>query len=178
MKNQIFDRFSNTSAAALAFKSLLTTELPESLLPFYLGLDAEARRARFGAAVSDASIARHCRGLNVTRAIVLACEGLGGVVAAIELHALTPDWSDAELALTCTATSDQTTIVAHLAQLAAFAAGKRGCRALIISPCLHEQAFIEIFRGMGRATRQDDGVRIDISEYARLERRLNFLSWP
>jgi hypothetical protein len=171
MKNSTASEFSHSSYSALVFKSLTAGEVEASLLPFYLGLDFDARRRRFGGGVGDDAIRRHCRGLNLDNAIVLACSGKTGVIAAIELHPLGSDWDDTELALAESAAADRTTIVAHLLQLAAFAAGKRGCTTFVIPSCSSERDFIELLRGMGRVRMHEDVLRLELGEYASLHRR-------
>jgi hypothetical protein len=170
MKNSSAGEFSQSPDSALLFKSLIASDLEASLLPFYLGLDFDARRKRFGGAVSDDAVRRHCRGLNLDNAIALACSGQSGIVAAIELHPLGSDWEDTELALAECTKADRTTIVAHLLQLAAFAAGKRGCTTFIIQSCSSERDFLELLRGMGRLRMQADAIRLELGDYASLHR--------
>src|ERR1700753_1752242 len=114
MKNSTASEFSHLSDSSLVFKSLAAGDIGHALLPFYLSLDFETRRRRFGGGVSDEAIRRHCEGLDPKNAMVLACAGQGGLLAAIELHALSPDWEHAELAVAEHAKSDRLTIVAHL----------------------------------------------------------------
>jgi hypothetical protein len=167
MKNSAASEFSHVSNPALVFKSLTACDVGLSLRPFYLGLDFDARRRRFGGAVSDDAIWRHCQGLDLEKAIVLACAGETGLLAVIELHALAPDWEHAELALAESAKADRTTIVAHLLQLAAFAAGKRGCTAFVVPSCSTERDFLHLLRGMGRAEMRADVLWLELGEYAR-----------
>ena len=117
MKNTVARELFVPESNALSFKSLLPFEIRSALLPFYLGLDFDGRRARFGAGISDSVIAKHCANLNLDHAIVLACEAADRFVAAIELHPVAPDWKNVELALACPTTSDETAIVAHLKSL-------------------------------------------------------------
>jgi hypothetical protein len=170
MKNSTASEFSHSSNSALLFKSLTASDVEVSLLPFYLGLDFDARRRRFGGAVSDNAIRQHCRGLNLDNAIILACSGKAGLIAAIEVHPLASGWEDSELALAECANADRTTIVAHLLQLAAFAAGKRACTTFVIPSCSSERDFLELLRGMGRVRMQEDVLRIELGEYATLHR--------
>jgi len=170
MKNSAASEFPRAQDSALLFKSLTTGEIESSLLPFYLGLDFDARRRRFVGAMSDEAIRRHCRGLNLDHAIVLACSGPAGLVAAIELHPLTSGWEDTELALAECARADRITIVAHLLQLAAFAAGKRGCSTFVIPSCSTERDFLDLLRGMGRLRVEADALRLELGEYASLHR--------
>src|ERR1700761_3712502 len=74
MKNTVAKELFIPESNALSFKSLLPFEIRSGLVPFYLGLDFDGRRARFGAGMSDSAIVRHCANLNLDLAIVLACE--------------------------------------------------------------------------------------------------------
>jgi hypothetical protein len=163
MKNQTAGEFSRPANSALIFKSCSASEIATSLLPFYLGLDCDARHQRFGAVTSDEAIAQHCKQLNPDNAIVLACAGPEGIIAAIELHALAYGWADTELALVSRSCADQTTIVAHLLQLAALAAGKRGCTTFVVSPYASEHQFLELLRGLGRVRCHADSLRLELS---------------
>ncbi|MBR0695168.1 hypothetical protein [Bradyrhizobium lablabi] len=144
-------------------------DLNRLLPPFYLGLDFDARRARFGCAVSDESIIRYCSGLNTDQAVVVGCCGPAGLVAAIELHPLSSSWDDAELAIAEAVTTDRIMILGHLLQLAAFAAGKRGCGALVISLGAFERDLLRLLRGMSRVRVRGDSARVELDEYARLQ---------
>jgi hypothetical protein len=171
MKTTTASDFSRNCHATLSFKSLTADELTSSLLTFYLGLGFDARRSRFGGAVSDESIEKHCRALDPGSSLVLACAAPSGLLAAIELHPLSGTWDDTELALTDCAASDRMTIIAHLLQLAAFAAGERGCSTFIVSHDVPEASLRELLRGMGRVRRQDDTLRVELGEYAGLRHR-------
>jgi hypothetical protein len=171
MKNSTASEFSHSSYSSLLFKSLTASDVEALLLPFYLGLDFEARRRRFGGGVSDDAIRQHCHKLNLDNAMVLVCSGKTGVIAAIELHPLGSDWEDTELALAECAKADRATIVAHLLQLAAFAAGKRGCATFVIPSCSSERDYIELLRGMGRVRMHADLLRLELGEYVSLHRR-------
>ena len=86
MKTSNAVEFSTQTAGSLAFRSLSTAELEALLRPFYLGLRFDDRRARFGAAVSDGSIASYCRELPSGEAVVIGCVAPDGLVAVVELH--------------------------------------------------------------------------------------------
>jgi hypothetical protein len=157
-----------SSIAPYSFRSLSTEDIDGLLLPYYLGLDFDARRARFGGAVSDSSIRQYCQGLDFDRAIVLACLDTANLVAVIELHSIAPDWRCAELVLASSATGDQTTILGHLLQLAAFAAGKRGCAALMLTNEAQNREALALLGGMASTRLQEDDVFVDLDDYARL----------
>ena len=160
--------FGAQRASTVSFKSLSAEDLKTLLPPFYLGLDFDARRARFGGAVSDDSIIRHCTGLDPDDTAVLGCIGPSGLIAAIELHPLSPFWEDVELAVADRATADRIMILGHLLQLAAFAAGKRGCNTFIVPLGPFERDLLRLLRGLGRVRVVGDTARVDLGEYARL----------
>lgn len=168
MKTSNANEFSARGASSVSFKSLSVADIRSLLAPFYLGLDFDARRARFGCAVSDHSIMRHCADIEPENAVVLGCIGGAGLIAAIELHPLSPVWEDVELAVADKATSDRITILGHLLQLAAFAAGKRGCNHIIVPLGPFERDLLRLLRGIGRVRVQGGCARVDLGEYARL----------
>jgi hypothetical protein len=169
MKTSNANEFCAPTLSTISFKSLSADDVQTLLLPFYLGLDLDARRVRFGCAVSDHSIMRHCAGLDLNHAMVLGCVGPAGLIAAIELHPLSSIWEDVELAVADrAATSDRIMILAHLLQLAAFAAGKQGCNTFIVPLGPFERDLLRLVRGIGRVRVQGDSARVDLGEYARL----------
>ncbi len=171
MKTSHATEFLPSSPSTVSFKSLSAEDLQTLLPSFYLGLDFDARRARFGGAVSDDSIIRHCSGLDPDAAEVLGCAGPAGLIAVIELHPLSPFWEDVELAVAESATVDRIMILGHLLQLAAFAAGKRGCNTFIVALEPFERDLIRLLRGIGRVRVQGESARVDLGEYARLHDR-------
>jgi hypothetical protein len=169
MKTSNTAEFSAPSESTLSFKSLSPEDICLLLPPFYSGLGFDSRRARFGCAVSDDAIERHCAGLRPEQCVVLGCLGPTGLIAAIELHPLSPSWEDVELAVADRATADRITILAHLLQLAAFAAGNRGCSTFIVPLCASDQELLTLLRSIGRVRVQDDHARVDLGDYARLQ---------
>lgn len=153
------------SAPAFCFKSLAAKDLP-SLVSFYLQLDFDARRRRFGGTVSDHSLRQYCAMLNLDRSVVLGCFDPAGLVAAIELHPLIENWEAAELAVAGRHARHTTNIISHLLQLAAFVVGERGCNTLIVPFHSRQFCLIELLRGMGRVRVHDDSARLDVSDYA------------
>jgi hypothetical protein len=158
----------STSPVVCSFRALSVEDRP-SLRRFYLGLDFDERRRRFGGAVSDCSIAGHCGGIDWNQAIVLACFGAQDILSVVELHPISPAWDRAELALVCKAHGDSQTIVAHLLQIAAFAAGKAGCRELLLSRDGLAGDTLDILRGMGRVVTGPEHVTVDLGEYAKIQ---------
>ena len=160
------DGVSATKSSSISFRSLSVGDLSSLLPRFYLSMGFDARRARFGCAVSDDSITRHCLRLDLERSVILGCIGDIGLLAAIELHPLSSTWEDVELAVTEDLTTDKVMILGHLLQLAAFVAGKRGCIAFIASLNPSEYDLLRLLRSMGRVRVQGESARVDISEYA------------
>jgi hypothetical protein len=158
----------STSSVVCSFRAL-SVEDRQSMHRFYLGLDFDERRRRFGGAVSDCSIARHCAGIDWNQAVVLACFGAQDILAVVELHSLSSAWDRAELALVCKPHGDSQTIIAHLLQLAAFAAGKAGCRELLLSRDGLAGDTLDILRGMGRVFVGAEQVAVDLGEYAKIQ---------
>jgi hypothetical protein len=160
--------FSTPIASTISFRSLSKDDLSALLPSFYLGLDFDARQARFGGAVSDDSIIRHCRELDSNQTVVLGCIEPTGLITAIELLPLSSTWEDAELAFAENARIDRIMILGHLLQLAAFTAGNRGCNTFIVPlrPC--ESDLRRLLRSMGRVRIQGESARVDLSEYASL----------
>jgi len=171
MKTSNVTDFVAANTSTISFKSLSSEDLHSLLQLFYLGLDFDARRVRFGCAVSDDSIIRHCSGLDLSNVEVLGCFGPAGLIAAIELHPLSPTWEDVELSLAENTTADKIMILGHLLQLAAFAAGKRGCNALVVQLERPDCDLLRLLRCMGRIRVLGDSARVDISEYARMHSR-------
>jgi hypothetical protein len=168
MKTSTSQEFYLPNASTISFRSLSVNDLDDLLLPFYLGLDFDTRRARFDCAVSDDSITRHCHGLDFDEAIVLGCLAPIGLIAAIELHSLSSDWDYVEFAFAISATKDRIMILGHLLQLAAFAVGKRGCNTLLVPMEFPDREMLDLLRSMGRVCFQSDSAFVDLDEYARL----------
>lgn len=171
MKTSDNVEFSVAGASTTSFKSLSGQEIRMLLAPLYVSLDAEARRARFGCAVSDASIVRHCRGLDLKQVVVLGCIGPSGLIAAIELHPMSSTWEEVELAVADRAGDDRILILGHLLQLAAFAAGQRACTTLVVEWERPDHGLLRLLRSLGRVRQHDSGAHVDVAEYARLLER-------
>lgn len=148
-----------------SFRSLSEGEIESLVQPFYLGLGFDARRSRFGGATSDDAIVRYCRELAPKQAMLIGCIEQAGLVAVIELH---PCADVAELAFASAAGCERLLIYGHLLQLAAFAAGKRGCRELLAPVELIEPEVLELLRSMGQVSIRDGIASVDLDEYARL----------
>lgn len=155
--------YENTTAAS--FRSLSDADIEALLLPFYLGLGFDARRVRFGCAMSDAAIARYCRELASKDSMLFGCIESIGLVSVVELHAHA---NSAELAFASAAKCERLLIYGHLLQLAAFAAGRAGYRELLVSVELIEPEVLELLRGMGQVSIREGTASVDLGEYARL----------
>jgi hypothetical protein len=151
--------------AAASFKSLSEGDIEALLQPFYLGLGFDARRTRFGCATSDDAILRYCRELASKDCMLFGGIEPTGLVAVVELH---PHAHSAELAFASVAKSERVLIYAHLLQLAAFAAGRRGYRELLVSIELIEPEVLDLLRSMGQVGICEGTARVDLGEYARL----------
>ncbi|PSO20133.1 hypothetical protein [Bradyrhizobium sp. MOS002] len=153
------------AAGSLSFRSLSADEIEGLLRLFYLGFPFDERRARFGGAVSDGSIARYCRELPRREVVVIGCLAPDGLVAVAELH---PYGDCMELALAGRDTIDTITIYGHVLQLAAFEAGRRGCRNLVMNLELARAEALDLVRGMGHMCVQDETATVQLGDYARL----------
>lgn len=158
------NQLSPSSASTILYKSLSADDLRELLPPFYLGLDFDARRARFGCAVSDDSIIRHCRGLEFGQVVVLGCIAPIGLIVAIELYPLLPAWEVAEVAIAERATRGRMNIIGHLLQIAAFDLEKRGCTTLVVPLSPSEHDLRRMLHGVGRVWIRGDNAHVDFEE--------------
>lgn len=143
--NKMDTPFSRSRFNGFTFKRLSDFEVNLLLEPFYLTLDGDARRARFACAVSNDSIARYCRRLDLKDVTVLGCVFRGKLIAAIELH---PFGSKCEMAFANTA-QDRQTIFRQLLLLAVELAGISGCRSLIVLSDPIEPEVVSILQEMG-----------------------------
>jgi hypothetical protein len=145
---------------------LLTANDADRLETFYLGLDFDSRRARFGGAQSDQSIVAYCQSIDWQRAVIIARGGSRLLDAVLEVHPLSQGWDRAEITLTSPLDCDRDHIFAELLQLAALTAGRRGCRSFVMY--LNEGCFnpVGILRDIGRSADDGEILSLDISEYA------------
>jgi hypothetical protein len=144
----------------------LTANDVDRLEAFYLGLDFDHRRRRFGGGQSNEAVVAYCRAINWTNTIVIARGGPRLLDAVLEIHPLSGKWDRAEISLTCPLDCDRSRIYAELFQLAAFAAGERGCTKLVM--CLNAGCceLIPILDGIGRRSSDGETLHIDTSDYA------------
>jgi hypothetical protein len=133
---------------------------------FYLSLDFDDRRARFGGGQSDESIIRYCRTIDWKHAVVVARGSSHLLDAVLEIHPLSRDWDRAEITLTSPLDCDRNRIFAELLQLAALTAGARGCKTFVMY--LNEGCFdnVGMLCDIGRKSADGELLSFDISEYA------------
>jgi hypothetical protein len=165
MKNSNAVEFLTPAAGSRSFRSLSAAELVGLLCSLYLAFCFDQRRARFGAAVSDESIARYCRELAQREVLVVGCLAPDGLVAVAELH---PCRDSIELALAGRDTDDRITIYGHLLQLVAFEARRRGCRRLVMNMEIAGPEPLDLLRGIGPLCIQDEIATVDLDDCARL----------
>ena len=144
----------------------LTANDADKLGAFYLSLDFDSRRARFGGGQSDQSIVKYCRTVDWRRAIIIARAGSYLLDAVLEVHPLSENWDRAEITLTSPLDCDRHHIFAELLQLAALTAGGRGCKTFLMY--LDDGCFdvLGSLGDIGRKSRDGEVLSLDISEYA------------
>jgi hypothetical protein len=128
----------------------LTSDDTGRLTRFYLGFDFEARRSRFGDAVSDDAIIEYCDAIEWRHSVLIARDGVLGLQAVLEIHPLSQQWDCAELIAACPDDDDRLHILAQLLQIAAFSAGQRGCRTFLVPLDDTTREILPLLQGMGR----------------------------
>jgi hypothetical protein len=144
----------------------LTIHDTNRLATFYLGLDFDNRRARFGGGQSDESIVTYCRSIDWQHAVIIARGSSHLLDAVLEIHPFSQSWDRAEITLTSPLDCDRNHIFAELLQLAALTAGGRGCKSLVMY--LNDGCFnpVGILGDIGRTSDDGEMLSLDISEYA------------
>jgi hypothetical protein len=144
----------------------LTANDSDRLETFYLGLDFDSRRARFGGGQSDQSIVTYCRSIDWQRAVIIARGSSHLLDAVLEIHPLSQSWDRAEITLTSPLDCDRNHIFAELLQLAALTAGERGCKSFVMY--LNDGCFntVGILGDIGRTSDDGEVLSLDIGEYA------------
>jgi hypothetical protein len=128
----------------------LTSDDSGRLTRFYLGLDFEARRSRFGDAVADDAIIDYCDAIEWRHSVLIARDGAQGLKAVLEIHPLSQQWDCAELIAACPDDDDRLHIFAQLLQIAAFSAGQHGCRTFLVPLDDTSREILPLLQGMGR----------------------------
>jgi hypothetical protein len=103
------------------------------LAALYQVADFDARRARFGAAVSEDSVRRHLRRLDLNQTLVIGAFRHGRMDAAMELHSFFDNWERAEIAFIGRRRFPKT-LHAALLDAAIGEARDRGCETLYFEP--------------------------------------------
>jgi hypothetical protein len=143
----------------------LTANDVDRLCAFYLGLDFDDRRHRFGGGHSDESIVTYCRAIDWQRAIIIARGSSYLLDAVLEIHPLVENQDRAEITLTCPLNCDRSSIFAELFQLAALTAGKHGCRKFLMYLNEGCSEAIDILGDAGRKSRDGQMLSFDIGDY-------------
>jgi hypothetical protein len=144
---------------------ILTANDVNRLSAFYLSLDFDGRRRRFGGGRSDESIVAYCQTINWQRTIIIARGSSYLLDAVVEIHSLSEDWNHAEITLTCPLQCDRSRIFAELFQLAALTGGGRGCRKFVMYLNDGCSEFIDTFGDAARKSCDGEVLNIDIRDY-------------
>jgi hypothetical protein len=129
----------------------------------YCALGAPARRRRFYAAVSDASIRSHCESLSRKGALVLGAFQSNRMDAAIEVVPFSPLWEAAEIAVT-TFHRNSGRLIQELLRLAVQEAQQRGCESLVSVLDDEDPALLPLLASHGELEFDEGLARIDISD--------------
>jgi hypothetical protein len=144
----------------------LTANDLDKIEAFYLALDFDNRRQRFGGGQSDEAIVSYCRMIDWTNTIVIGRGSFHLLDAVLEIHPLSSNWDRAEITLTCPLDCDRSRIFAELFQLAAFAAGERGCTKFVVYLNAGCSELVPILHSLGEHTSDGEVLNIDTSGYA------------
>jgi hypothetical protein len=159
---EVCDEIQSGSARASRF---LTLEDADRLTQFYLGFDYAARRGRFGVEVSDGEIIGYCSGIEWRHSVLIAYAGVR-LEALLEIHPLSQQWDCAELIAACPDRGDCSHSFAQLLQVAAFAAGQRGCRTFLVPWNDTSREILPLLQGMGRVRIATTQACVDLGGYA------------
>jgi hypothetical protein len=143
----------------------LTANDVDKLSVFYLSLDFDGRRDRFGGGQSDESVVAYCRAIDWQRAIIIARGSSHLLDAVLEIHPLSENWDRAEITLTCPLDCDRSHIFAELFQLAALTAGGRGCTKFVMYLNDGCSEAIDILGDAGRKSCDGEVLNFDIGDY-------------
>lgn len=133
---------------------------------FFADLDFDEKRSRFGGAVSAASITAYCRSLIVSEAILTGYFIEGRLIALVEVHPLKTSFLRAEIAVCCPRRDGRAEAIAHLIQVAAFAAAERGCRIFVYDDVAADPLVSLMLREIGSSHRSGDLIYSDIGGYS------------
>jgi hypothetical protein len=155
----------------------LTAEDVDRLTQFYLGFDFAARRGRFGLEVSDGEIVGYCTGIEWRHSVLIAHAGAACLEALLEIHPLSQQWDCAELIAACPDRGDCSQSFAQLLQVAAFAAGQRGCRTFLVPWNDTSREILPLLQGMGRVRIATTQACVDLGGYAIPRERKDKAMW-
>jgi hypothetical protein len=152
------------SANELGEHSFRILEAHESyrLEALYCALDVPARRRRFCAGMSDASIRSHCESLPGKGALVIGAFQFNRMDAAIEVVPFSPLWEAAEIAVT-TFHRNSGRLIRRLLRLAVEEARQRGCESLVTMLEDEDPALVPLLASHGELELDEGLARIDIS---------------
>jgi hypothetical protein len=168
------------AASPVRASRFLTADDTGRLTRFYLGFDFEARRSRFGEAVCDDAIIDYCDAIEWRRSILIARAGAVDLKAVLEIHPLSQQWDCAELIAACPDDDDRIHCFAQLLQIAAFAAGQRGCRSFLVPLDDTSREILPLLQGMGRVRLATTQACVDLEGYAISRQRVRgaAMPWP
>jgi hypothetical protein len=169
----------DATAGSVRASRFLTAEDADRLVRFYLGFDFEARHDRFGAEASDDAIIEYCDAIEWRRSFLIARADPFCLEAVLEIHPLSQQWDCAELIAACPSRGDRSHSFAQLLQLAAFAAGQRGCRTFLVPSNDMLREILPLLQGIGRVRIATMHASVDLSDYAFARQRARTATmWP
>jgi hypothetical protein len=140
---------------------LLTAHDVEKLQVFYESLAFEERRQRFGAAVSDVAIRRHCAGIDWTSTIVIARTGPYCLEAAATIVSV--DAHRAEVAVACPCLCNPSVVLPKLLRLSAIVVARElCCDEIIVNVDPAPEGLVRMLRDLAPVRLEDDCARIDV----------------
>jgi hypothetical protein len=143
----------------------LTADDCDELGHFYRELSFDERRQRFGGARSDAMLDAFCRAIEWRRTIMIACLSSTRLEAVLEIYQAIASWRCCEIALACRLAGDTGVVVAQLLQLAAFTAGKLGCREFVVPLDENSRMMFPLPENTGRVRSEAFHALIDLGAY-------------
>jgi hypothetical protein len=147
----------------IVFEALHPSELFK-LTALYLVANFEARRKRFAGAVSDDSVRRYCRRLDLNHTLVIGAFRRHRMDAAIELHPILDNWERAEIAFIGSRYFSMA-FQAALLDAAIYEARGRGCEMLYLEELAYNDAMRALLQSRCELSYGDSAIwaRIDSS---------------
>jgi hypothetical protein len=156
----------------------LTADDADRLMQFYLGFEYAARRSRFGLEVSDGEIIGYCTGIEWRHSVLIARDAAGCLEAVLEIHPLSQQWDCAELIAAAPDRGDCSQRFAQLLQVAAFAAGQRGCRTFLVPWNDTSREILPLLQGLGRVRIATTQACVDLGGCDIPRERKETAMWP